>query len=184
MKQCTFISGNADKVRYLEAHCGFTIPHKHVDLDEVQSLDLAYVTKKKAEAAYAFLGSPVLVEDVAFECDAWKGLPGTFIKYFMAQMTIDGLCNAIPKDNRGVTARCIYDYFDGTTHTQFEGSMRGALPISPRGDAGYGWDTMFIPEGSKLTRAEMTPEENMHTYLIIKPLEAVKQFLLDLQSVH
>lgn len=177
MKPCMFISGNLDKVRYLEAYVGQPIPHKHIDLDEVQSLDLAYVTQKKAESAYALLQSPVLVEDVAFECDAWNGLPGTFIKFFMSQMTIEGLCTAIPKENRNVTARCIYDYFDGTSHTTFQGSMRGTLPESPRGDAGYGWDTMFIPEGSTQTRAEMTPEENMRTYCIIKPLEAVKQFL-------
>lgn len=178
MKQCTFISGNVDKVRYLEAHCGFTIPHVCIDLDEVQSLDLSYVSHKKAESAYAQVHSPVLVEDVAFECDAWEGLPGTFIKFFLAKMGIDGLCAALPAHHREVTARCVYDYFDGITHTTFEGSMRGTVPETPRGEAGYGWDAMFIPDGYTITRALMTPEENMKTYLIIKPLEAVKLFLL------
>lgn len=178
MKQCTFITGNLDKRRYLEAHCGFAIPYLDVDLDEVQSLDLSYVTRKKAESAYARVHSPVLVEDVAFECDAWKGLPGTFVKFFLKQMGVDGLCAALPPQERGVTARCIYDYFDGARHTIFEGSMRGTVPSEPRGEHGYGWDTMFIPEGHTLTRAEMTEEENMRTYVVIKPLEAVRQFLL------
>jgi non-canonical purine NTP pyrophosphatase (RdgB/HAM1 family) len=177
MKQCTFISGNLDKVRYLETYCGFAIAHMHIDLDEVQSLDLRYVTQKKAEAAYAVVQSPVLVEDVAFECDGWNGLPGTFIKFFMKGMGIAHFCAALPKDVRGVTARCIYDYFDGATHTYFEGSLRGSVPLVPRGGDGYGWDSMFVPEGSEVTRAEMSPEENMRTYLIIKPLAAVKQFL-------
>ncbi|MFM2415040.1 MAG: hypothetical protein RI911_733 [Candidatus Parcubacteria bacterium] len=178
MKTCTFISGNADKVRYLETYCGFAIPHQHIDLDEVQSLSLEYVTKKKAELAYALMQSPVLVEDVAFECDAWNGLPGTFIKFFMKQMSIAGFCAAIPKENRRITARCIYDYYDGVTHTTFEGSMRGTIPEEPRGSHGYGWDTMFIPEGYTITRAEMTEADNMNTYLRIKPLAAVKDFLL------
>jgi non-canonical purine NTP pyrophosphatase (RdgB/HAM1 family) len=177
MKQCTFISGNLDKVRYLETYCGFKVAHMNIDLDEVQSLDLLYVTQKKAEAAYAVVQSPVLVEDVAFECDGWNGLPGTFIKFFMKGMGIAPFCAALPVDVRGVTARCVYDYFDGTTHTHFEGSLRGNVPHVPRGGDGYGWDSMFIPEGSEVTRAEMSAEENMRTYLIIKPLAAVKQFL-------
>lgn len=179
MKQCTFISGNSDKVRYLEAYCGFAIPHTHIDLDEIQSLDLLTVTQKKAEAAYLHIQSPVLVEDVAFECDGWNGLPGTFVKFFMQRMGIEGLCAALPKDNRGVTARCIYDYYDGVNHTYFEGSMRGTVPLTPLGERGYGWDRIFIPKGENLTRAEMSEADNMRTYCIIKPLPAVKQFLLE-----
>ncbi len=177
MKQCTFISGNLDKVRYLEIYCGFAIPYMNIDLDEVQSLDLLYVTKKKAEAAFAIVQSPVLVEDVAFECAGWGGLPGTFIKFFMKGMGIEGFCAALPETNRSVVARCVYDYYDGIEHTHFEGSMKGEVPRMPRGAAGYGWDRMFIPDGETVTRAEMSEEDNMRTYCIIKPLAAVKQFL-------
>jgi non-canonical purine NTP pyrophosphatase (RdgB/HAM1 family) len=177
MKQFTFISGNPDKVRYLERFLGHPVAHQSIDLDEVQSNDIRYVTKKKAEAAFAIVQTPVLVEDVSLEFDAWNGLPGTFIRFFMKGMGIEGLCKVLGAEQRGVNARCVYDYFDGTDHVQFEGSMRGSIPDTPRGDTGMGWDCMFIPEGYTETRAEMSEEDNMKTYIRIKPLVAVKDFL-------
>jgi XTP/dITP diphosphohydrolase len=41
----------------------------------------------------------------------------------------------------------------------FEGRIDGALVWPPRGDKGFGYDPMFVPEGHTLTFGEMTPEE-------------------------
>lgn len=37
--------------------------------------------------------------------------------------------------------------------------MPGRLATAPRGDGGFGYDPIFIPEGSEKSAAEMTPEE-------------------------
>ena len=41
----------------------------------------------------------------------------------------------------------------------FSGEVRGQIARAPRGDRGFGWDTIFIPDGETRTFAEMTPEE-------------------------
>jgi len=45
------------------------------------------------------------------------------------------------------------------------------------GENGYGWDSIFIPEGYNITRASMNEADDQKTYLQIKPLEKVKDFL-------
>ena len=40
----------------------------------------------------------------------------------------------------------------------FEGRIDGALSFPPRGDRGFGYDPIFIPEGGSLTFGELEPE--------------------------
>jgi XTP/dITP diphosphohydrolase len=41
----------------------------------------------------------------------------------------------------------------------FEGEIKGSIADAPRGDKGFGYDPVFIPEGETRTFAEMTSEE-------------------------
>lgn len=47
---------------------------------------------------------------------------------------------------------------DGTTNT-FEGRIEGSLVFPPRGDNGFGYDPIFIPEGHTVTFGEFEPNE-------------------------
>jgi XTP/dITP diphosphohydrolase len=40
-----------------------------------------------------------------------------------------------------------------------EGRVKGAIALHPRGENGFGWDVLFIPEGETRTFAEMSEEE-------------------------
>ena len=40
-----------------------------------------------------------------------------------------------------------------------EGRIDGTLTFPPRGDRGFGYDPIFIPEGGSLTFGEMDPAE-------------------------
>ena len=42
---------------------------------------------------------------------------------------------------------------------EFEGRIDGTLVWPPRGDAGFGYDPMFLPEGFARTFGEMTSDE-------------------------
>jgi inosine/xanthosine triphosphate pyrophosphatase family protein len=60
----------------------------------------------------------------------------------------------------------------------FRASHPGEIAESPRWEHGYGWDTIYMPNGyGGKTRAELSEEEHWRNYLEIKPLEAVKEFL-------
>ena len=56
------------------------------------------------------------------------------------------------------TAALALVYPDGTSVTA-EGYMYGTLIDTPRGEAGFGYDPIFVPDGESRTVAEMSPDE-------------------------
>jgi non-canonical purine NTP pyrophosphatase (RdgB/HAM1 family) len=177
-----FITGNEGKAKYLADFLGFEIERKNIDLDEIQSMDLKEIVKHKVRAAYDVVKAPVLVEDVALEFEALNGLPGPFIKFFIDNMNLQDVCDLLGTNkSRKAIAKCVFGYFDGKNEKYFTGELIGKIAKKPKGEGGYGWDRIFIPNGyDGRTRAELSPEEDKETYLKIKPFEEVKIFLEEL----
>ena len=160
MSSVTFITGNPKKAEFLATYLGFELEHKSLDLDELQSLDLKEISEHKARQAFAAIGRPVLVEDISFSIEALGGLPGPFIKWFIAEVGFEKLCRlADLTDTRRATTAVCYVYFDGTKPILFEGQLQGTIPDHPRGSDGFGWNGIFIPDGSTKTNAEMNAKE-------------------------
>jgi len=175
----TFITGNSKKAEYLEKLLGLKIKNHKLNLDEIQSLNVSEIVEHKVKQAYNLLGSPVLVEDVSLEFEELNGLPGPFIKFFVDNVPFERVCNLV-KENRKATARCVFGYYDGNILKLIEGKLEGTVAKEPKGENGYGWDKIFIPNGYEITRAEMNEEDNHKTYMISKPIEKVREFLLTL----
>lgn len=181
MKQMvTFITGNAKKAEYLEKYLGFPVAHEKIDLDEIQSLDLYNIVEHKVREAYKKIGKPVLVEDASLEFVELGRLPGTFIRFFLEEMSEEKICQLLDEKDRWAIAKTIYGYFDGERLEFFEAVHPWVITENPRWNNGYGWDRIFIPDGYTETRAEMNEENHIKNYLQIKPLEKVKRFLLTL----
>jgi non-canonical purine NTP pyrophosphatase (RdgB/HAM1 family) len=133
----------------LEAH--------ELDLDEIQSTDLAEIITDKVKRAYAHLNKPVMVEDVSAGLDAWQGLPGPFIKFFNKTLGNDAL-HQLGGDQAPVTVICTIGYYDGETLIIGSGEVKGHV-VSKRGDNGFGFDSVLIPVGHDRTFAEMETAE-------------------------
>jgi non-canonical purine NTP pyrophosphatase (RdgB/HAM1 family) len=177
-KKVYFITGNADKARYLSKFLDIKIIHKKIELEEIQSLNLQKIVQKKLKEAYKIVQAPVLVEDVSLGFEALGGLPGPFIKFFLDNMKLVDVCDLIKGKERGAVARCVFGYFDGKSEKYFEGQLQGRIAEVPRGKGGYGWDQIFIPIGyNNKTRAELNEKEDQETYLKIKPLGKIKKYL-------
>lgn len=155
-----FITGNQQKVDFLNKYLGLDIEHKKLDLDEIQSLDLNKVTEHKVRQAYELVGRPVLVEDVAFSLKAMGRLPGTLIKWFLEELDVEGICRLADMygDRRAIAEVC-YAYFDGKTLRFFDGKLEGTVAKKPRSDDGFGWNRVFIPAGQTKANSEMVEEE-------------------------
>ncbi len=181
MSKITFVTGNAKKAEYLAKFLGFPVNHEKLDLDEIQSLDLREIVEHKVKQAFSIIKSPVIVEDVALTFNSLGKLPGPFIKFFLQEMSEQKICDLVRDQDRSAVASCVFGYFDGTKLELFEGSLGGSIPESPKGENGYGWDKVFIPERYTQTRAELSPEDDEKTYLQIKPFAKLKEFLISLQ---
>jgi non-canonical purine NTP pyrophosphatase (RdgB/HAM1 family) len=173
-----FITGNQNKADYLVRLLGTPIDHQKVDLDEIQSLDIRAITEHKVRQAYDLVKKPVLVEDVGLVIKSLGRLPGPFVKWFIEDIGLAGICRlADVSPDRGAIANCCYAYFDGDELKIFYSELEGKIADQPRGDEGFGWNPIFIPEGQSLTMGEMSEEQFSEQYLRVKPIRQVGEYL-------
>lgn len=177
MKNVTFITGNPNKAALLNHYMSATIKHKMVELDEIQSLDLHDVAEHKARQAYEVIKTPVLVEDVSLKFPALGGLPGPFIKWFWQTLTLEGVCRLLDNYDRSAVAEITFAYFDGKDVKFFDGKISGTVPEHPRGE-GFGWNPIFIHEGSDKTLAELQDDNDLnHSLRATTVYPQIKKFL-------
>ncbi len=164
IKSLTFITSNPSKVEQLKRHLTIPIEHQDLTLPEIQSLDLEEIVQLKAEAAYAHIKNPIIVEDTSLIFHALGKLPGPFIKWFYQELGNEGLIeliNAYP--NRNATVDIMYGLHTGTEVVTFKGQTQGSIADTPRGKNGFSWDPIFIPNGQTKTTAEMNQDEQKQT---------------------
>jgi inosine triphosphate pyrophosphatase len=160
MKDIFLVTGNANKLR--EWHRllppDFMLESADIDLPEIQSIDLEEIVADKAKRAYQALVKPVIVEDISAELVSMNGLPGPFIKFFIKAMGEDVLYQLTGEKGGDAIISCTIGYYDGNELLLATGKVPGKV-VSQRGEGGFGFDKVFIPEGSTKTYSEMTPEE-------------------------
>jgi len=173
-----FATSNSDKVREAQAILGLPIQQISMDIPEIQSLDVEEVVRVKALAAYNQTGKMTMVEDTGLYLDAWNGLPGAFIRWFLKTVKNDGICRMLASEvNRKATAKTSVAFFDGSSHHVFSGEVHGTVPLVPVGDSGFGWDSIFQPDECGKTFAQMTDEAKNQISMRRIALEKLRQYL-------
>ncbi|MFK7756764.1 MAG: non-canonical purine NTP diphosphatase [Flavobacteriales bacterium] len=79
------------------------------------------------------------------------------------------------RNNRIARFRTAISLIIGNEHHLFDGIVNGTIATSPRGEGGFGYDSVFIPEGYNTTFAEMTHHEKneiSHRGLAVQKLVA------------
>ena len=155
-----FATKNENKLREVNEILGRNLEQISVELFEPQGVDVETVVREKAEDAFHKTGKFVLVEDTSLEFAAWNGLPGALIKWFLDGVGNDGILRMLTSEtNRKVTAKTAVGFFDGTRAHVFVGTVSGTIPEAIRGNGGFGWDPIFVPNDHDKSFAEMTSEE-------------------------
>jgi XTP/dITP diphosphohydrolase len=125
----------------------------------------------KAEAAAKATGLPAFADDSGLAVDALGGEPGIYSarwagpdkKFRHAMETIEqklrerGATTPAQRRAQFVSALCVA-WPDGHVE-DFEARVDGTLVFPPRGDQGFGYDPMFLPDGHARTFGEMGSEE-------------------------
>lgn len=159
MTEITFVTSNDNKLREAETILGRKLTRQSLVLNEIQEMDLEKIVRFKLEQAYQLLQVPVMVEDAGLYVDAWNGFPGPFIKWLAETMGYDIFPKAVPADNRKATWRVVYGFHDGQTIQTFEGVVEGQIAPEQRGEGGWGFDPVFIPEDQTKTYSELGPDK-------------------------
>jgi len=123
----------------------------------------------KALAVSRKLPGFIVADDSGLEVDALGGAPGIYsARYVGANATeeekigklLDELARIGATDTaRGARFRCIVALArEGNLFEIFEGVVEGRIADAPRGNRGFGYDPVFIPEGLEQTFGELPAE--------------------------
>ncbi|MES2043133.1 MAG: RdgB/HAM1 family non-canonical purine NTP pyrophosphatase [Pseudomonadota bacterium] len=166
-------SHNAGKVREIRALLGpygiEPVSAADLDLPEPEETGTTFVANAELKALQAadLSGLPALADDSGLCVDALGGEPGIFSARWAGEARDFGRAMELVEANLGKIGDAPRDahfvcalalaWPDG--HVEwFEGRVEGTLVWPPRGDNGFGYDPMFLPDGQTLTFGEMAPE--------------------------
>lgn len=171
-----FVTSNKNKIIEINEILGTNYKVTRFDVPEIQSLDLNKVIVEKAKKAYLQFKIPVAVEDVSIEIKSLNGLPGTFVKFFIKTLGIEGTVKLLGKKSKETKSTCAIAIYDGKTMKIFKGTVNGILIKKGRGKNGFGFDSAFIPLGYKQTYAEMSAAEKNKISHRAKALRKLKKY--------
>ena len=170
-KIINFVSSNKNKLRELnemfnEHFKDVEVKQLNIDLPELQGLpeDIVKGKLKIALEKSKNLKGPILVEDTSLCFNAYGGLPGPYIKYFLKAIKQEGLYKmACVFDDHSAYAQSIFGLQKGENEEPnlFIGKTEGEI-VFPRGQKNFGllgWDPCFKPNCSNKTYAEMEEDE-------------------------
>jgi XTP/dITP diphosphohydrolase len=121
----------------------------------------------KALAASAHFDGWVLADDSGLEVDALGGAPGVRSARFSGEGATDVTNRAllleklatVPAEQRSARFRCVIALArGGEVLAHFSGAVEGAIIQSEKGEGGFGYDPLFVPEGFCETFAELGAE--------------------------
>ena len=164
-----FVTSNENKLREAAEILGVELDRAELEVPEIQSLDFGEVAAAKALSAREALGAPshlVIVDDSGLAIGAWGGFPGALTKWLMKSVGNAGLLRMLAtEEDRSALAVCAVAVVDESGSVQvFWGVVEGEVSHESRGDGGFGFDPIFVPEGETRTYAEMGEEKSMDSH--------------------
>ncbi len=172
-----FVTGNAGKLREVQGMIP-DIQGLDLDLVEIQHNDAHHIIEAKLNEAAKYHDGTIIVDDTSLYIESLNGLPGPLIKWFLKALGDDGLARMAAAmcatDARAETLLGLRE--ESGEITYFSGSIDGTI-VAPRGTDGFGWDTIFQPNGHSKTFAEMTTDEKNQLSMRRLAVSELKKYL-------
>jgi len=166
-----FATNNQHKVEEVRHIIGdkfelLTLQDAGIDIDIPEPHDtLEANATEKSQTMYRMTGTSCFSEDTGLEVDALGGEPGVHSARYAGEPVsfennirklLRAMADADNRRARFITIICLI--LDGKKYF-FEGRCEGQILRSAAGVAGFGYDPVFLPDGSQKSFAEMNPAE-------------------------
>lgn len=133
----------------------------------------------KARYIYEKYNVNCFADDTGLEVESLGGKPGVYSARYAGEQNDSQanmnklLKNLTGKKNRNAQFRTVIALIINGEEKLFNGIVKGIITEEKRGDSGFGYDPIFIPEGFSISFAQMSSEEKnsiSHRYRATKEL--------------
>ncbi|MDO8553536.1 MAG: XTP/dITP diphosphatase [Candidatus Micrarchaeota archaeon] len=134
---------------------GITVEHFLFKHNEIRSDSIEEIANESVSVAHAQLKKSVFVEDTGLFIDALNGFPGTYSAWAAKKLGSRGILKLMGDEkNRVARFSTSIAFMHGKTIKTFSASCEGRISENTRGESGFSYDSIFIPEGYGKTFAE------------------------------
>lgn len=158
MKEAKHILGDDFEVVSLQA-IGCT--------EELPETDTTFEGNSFQKASYVFekYHIPCFADDSGLEVNALNGAPGVYSARYAGESKNDEANIALLLSSlkgikdRKARFRTVITWIDSHGIKVFDGTVKGSILEQKRGESGFGYDPVFVPDGHTRSFAEMAPAE-------------------------
>jgi len=185
-----FASNNEHKIREIKSLLGdsFTLLSLHEinireDIPE-EDPQIEGNALSKARFVHNVSGLNVFADDTGLEITALNGLPGVHSARFAGEnkdssANIEKVLSMLGnRENREARFRTVIALILEKKEYLFEGIVNGTITRERKGTGGFGYDSIFVPDGKTCTFAEMELAEKNSISHRARAFEKLKEFLL------
>ena len=164
MTEIQIITSNNGKIKEFKEIFGdskYVPVQNNIDYPEIQASSLEEVVDFGLTWLQEKTKAPFVIDDSGVFIDNFDGFPGIYTRYIYDTIGLKGVLRQMEDvDNRACTFRCVLGLVTESGEKQkFVGDCHGTLINEQRGDGGFGYDPIFIPDGFDKTFAELSSEE-------------------------
>ena len=163
-----------DEIKSIIGHAFNIIPLQDaaIDIDIPEPHDtLEANASEKSKTIHQLTHKNCFSEDTGLEVEALNGEPGVqSARYAGEEKSFDAnidklLCKLEEKENRKARFRTVISLIMDEKEFLFEGKCEGAILTKRSGSKGFGYDSVFVPDGSNKSFAEMDmTEKNLFSH--------------------
>ena len=157
------LKGRWEILSLKEAGINIDIPEPHNTLEAN--------AREKSATIYQLTGRNCFSEDTGLETEALSGAPGVKSARYAGENSsyedniLKLLADMKYKKHRKARFRTVISLILNSEEHQFEGICPGTIIEEKRGQSGFGYDPVFVPDGDTRTFAEMnTSEKNIFSH--------------------
>ena len=192
MATLNFLTGNPGKLSEAEELLGplgihvqsFQINGEIPDVIEPQSESLTTVALAKIAQGVELLAAAdrlqemLLVEDTGLFIDALPDFPGVYSSHVLKSLGCQGILKLLD-DNRDAQFMTTAALWTGEAVEVFVGTCQGKIATEIRGEDGFGYDPIFVPNDTEDERtfAEMTADEKSAISHRGRALQALYEYI-------
>ena len=149
-----FVTGNENKfeeAREIGKSMGIEIEHEDLEYEEIQADTLEEVVKSSVQEVYEIVEEPCFVEDAGLFINCLNGFPGPYSSYVFKTLGNEGVLKIMnDRSDRSAEFRSVIGFCDSDGNLEiFRGRAEGKILKEEKGEEGFGYDPIFMPEGSE-----------------------------------